>query len=90
MIRRIGDKMGELVDFAAWKKRREDEEHEKEMEEIRALQAEVSSYLDDMDDLSTGPFVLDEDREEFAHRALQIMLSALDGYSHWPNDSTDL
>ena len=90
MTRRIGDKMGELIDFAVWKKRKEDEEHEKEMEEIRALQAEVTACLDSMEDLSTGPFVLEEDREAFAARALQIMITALDGYTHWPIDSTDL
>ncbi len=90
MTRRIGDKMGELIDFAVWKKRKEDEEHEKEMEEIRALKDEVTACLDSMEDLSTGPFVLEEDREAFAARALQIMITALDGYTHWPIDSTDL
>ena len=82
--------MGELIDFAAWKKRKADEEHEAEMQEIRELQAEVAGYLEDMEDLSTGPFISEEDRESWAKRALSVLLPALDGYTHWPIDSTDM
>ena len=82
--------MGEVIDFAAWKKRKEDEAHEAEMQEIRDLQAELSEYIEEMEDLSTGPFVSEEDRESWAQRALSVLLPVLDGYTHWPIDSSDM
>ena len=82
--------MGEVIDFAAWKKNKEDEAHEAEMAEIRALQAEVAGYIEEMEDLSSGPFVSEEDRESWAQRALSVLLPVLDGYTHWPIDSTDM
>lgn len=84
--------MGELIDFAAFKKRKEDEAHEAEMEEIRALQAEVSAYLDEMEDLTTGPFISQEERDSWSKRAIEILSSSLGMYrfNPWPIDSSDL
>ena len=82
--------MGELIDFVAWKKRKADEEHEKEMEEIRMLQAELAAHMDEMEDLELGPFISEEERESWSRRALDAFSAVLDGYTHWPIDSTDM
>ena len=82
--------MGELIDFAAWKKSKEDEAHEKEMEEIRLLRAELSEHIAEMEDLETGPFISEEDRDSWSKRVVDIFSTMMDGYTHWPIDSSDM
>jgi cell division protein FtsB len=82
--------MGELINFADWKKRKEDEAHEKEMEEIRQLQAELAAHMDEMEDIEPGPFISEEARDSWSSRALDVFSTVLDGYTHWPIDSSDM
>jgi hypothetical protein len=90
MIRRTGKKMGELVDFAAWKKKREDEAHAKELAEIAELKAEVKRLMDDMGEPETGPYYATEEEKDWMMRMTEIMMTSLSGYKHWPVDSSDL
>ena len=83
-------KMGELVNLAAWKKKREAEAYASELAEIAELRAEVKRLMDDMGEPAIGPYHLDEDEKEWMTRAMKIMLTSLDGYSNWPIDSSDL
>lgn len=83
-------KMGELIDFAAWKKRRADEAHAKELAEIAELRAEVKRLMDDIGDPELGPYHLTEDEKSWMERMTKIMLTSLDGYRGWPIDSSDL
>ncbi len=83
-------KMGELIDFAAWKKRRADEAHAKELAEIAELRAEVKRLMDDIGDPELGPYYLTEDERSWMERMTKIMLTSLDGYRDWPIDSSDL
>jgi hypothetical protein len=86
--------VGKLVDLAAWKKRKAEEAHKKEMEEIRALKDELSTYLDDLGGVEIGPYVSEEEIDLWTKlgmdTAVETMLSTLDGYSSWPIDSSDL
>ena len=82
--------MGVLVDLAAWKRKKEQEAHEKELAEIKALREELDYYLEQMGPPETGPFMNDADADEFARRAISSMLATLDGYTSWPIDSSDL
>jgi hypothetical protein len=90
MTRRIGRKMGELVDFADWKKKREDDAFEKEMVELNALKADVKRLMDDMGEPETGPYHATEDEKDWMMRMTEIMMTSLNGYKHWPVDSSDL
>ena len=90
MTRRIGRKMGELVDFAGWKKKREDEEVAKELEEIAELRSEVKRLMDDMGEPETGPYYATEEEKDWMMRMTEIMMTSLSGYKHWPVDSSDL
>ena len=47
--------MGILVDLAEWRRKKDEEAHQKEIEEIRALRAEVAAYLDELGGVQTGP-----------------------------------
>jgi SpoVK/Ycf46/Vps4 family AAA+-type ATPase len=82
--------MGELVSLSEYRKRKEEEKHKEDMEEIRALQEQLSEYLDELGGPTTGPFISEAERKSWADRALSSMISALDGYSTWPIDSSDL
>ena len=90
MTRRIGKKMGELVDLAAWKKRKADEAHQQELEEIADLREKVKALMEELGEPETGPYQLTEDESEWMTRMTKIMLTSLDGYRHWPIDSSDL
>jgi hypothetical protein len=83
-------KIGQLIDFVAWKKRKEEEAHRKELEDIRNLKEQVAYYLESMGEIETGPIYPEEDPESWSKRAIDSMLSTLDGYRSWPIDSSDL
>ena len=55
--------MGILVDLAEWRRKKDEEAHQKEIEEIRALRAEVAAYLDELGGVQTGPYVSEEERD---------------------------
>ena len=82
--------MGVLVDLAQWRKRKEDENHEREMSEIRALRSKLNQYLDELGGVQTGPYVSEEERDSWTKRAIEVMLPVLDGYTSWPIDSSDM
>ena len=82
--------MGVLVDLAQWRKKREDEQHEREMSEIRALRTKLDDYLDELGGVETGPYISEEERESWAKRAIEAMMPVLDGYTQWPIDSSDM
>jgi hypothetical protein len=83
--------MGILVNLAQWRKKKEDEEHEREMSEIRALRARLDIELDELGDVVTGPYHMSEnERDSWAKRAIEVMMPGLDGYSQWPIDSSDM
>jgi len=82
--------MGDLIDFNNWKKRKAAEAHAAEIEEIRALREELAEYIDGMEEMSHSPFLSPEDRASWTQRALDLVVTTLDGYSHWPIDSSDM
>jgi heme-degrading monooxygenase HmoA len=82
--------MGDLVDFNAWKKRKAEKEHEKEMDEIRSLKAELEKYIVEMGDVETNYYVHEEDQDSWLQRVLDMMITTRDGYGHWPIDSSDM
>lgn len=82
--------MGILVDLAEWRRKKDEEAHQKEIEEIRALRAEVAAYLDDLGGVEVGPYVSEEERDTWARRAVETLMPILDGYTHWPIDSSDM
>ena len=86
--------MGDLVSLAAWKKRKAEEAHKKELEEIQALRVEISELIDELGGVEIGPYTSEEERDLWSKlgmdTAVQTMLSTLDGYSSWPIDSSDL
>jgi len=82
--------MGVLISLSEWRKKKEHEEHEREMSEIRALSAKLDGYLDELGGVKTGPYISEEARDSWAKRAVEVMKPVLDGYSHWPIDSSDM
>ena len=82
--------MGILVDLAEWRRKKDEEAHQKELEEIRALRAEVAAYLDDLGGVEVGPYVSEEERDTWEKRAVETLMPILDGYTHWPIDSSDM
>lgn len=80
--------MGELVDFAKWKKRKADEAHAKELEEIAELREEIKQMMDDMGEPEIGPYY--ERESAFSQRLMDISIAYLNGYSTWPIDSSDM
>ena len=82
--------MGEVIDLEEWRRKKDEEAHQKELEEIRALRAEVAAYLDDMGGVELGPYVSEEERHGWSRRMWEVLRPALDGYSHWPIDSSDM
>jgi hypothetical protein len=86
--------VGDLVSLAAWKKRKAEEAHKKELEEIQALRVEISELIDELGGVEIGPYTSEEERDLWSKlgmdTAVQTMLSTLDGYSSWPIDSSDL
>ena len=82
--------MGELVNLAAWKKRREEEKHRRELAEIEELRAKVKELMEDLGDPELGPYHLTDEEHGWMQRMTEIMLTSLDGYKHWPIDSSDL
>ena len=82
--------MGVLVNLSEWKRKREEEAHAKELAEIQALRDELNAYLEQMGEPVTGPYMPEEEHDAWARRAISAMLTTLDGYTHWPIDSSDL
>tara|TARA_A100000164_G_C21284171_1_gene485894 strand:+ start:219 stop:467 length:249 start_codon:yes stop_codon:yes gene_type:complete len=82
--------MGELVNLAAWKKRREEEKLRREAAEIEELRKKVKELMDDLGDPELGPYYLTEEEHSWMERMTKIMLTSLDGYRNWPIDSSDL
>ena len=82
--------MGDLVDLLAWKKRKEDKKHQREIDEVRSLRSDLMTYLEEFEDLDSRPFSSESERESWAKKAVQIMISTLDGYKRWPIDSSDM
>jgi len=82
--------MGELVNLAAWKKRREEERHQQELAEIEELKAKVKELMEDLGEPELGPYHLTEEEHGWMQRMTEIMLTSLNGYKHWPIDSSDL
>lgn len=75
--------MGELINLENWKQKREALELANLKEKVKALIAEIGEP-------ETGPYHLEETDNEFISSAVRLMLGALDGYTKWPIDSTDL
>ena len=82
--------MGELVNLDMWKKKKAEEKRAEEMEEINSLREELSAYLEDMEEPQPMPYIPDEDYESWSKRIVSAMISSLDGYRHWPIDSSDM
>ena len=82
--------MGELVNLAAWKKRREEDRLRREAEEIEELRKKVRELMDDLGDPELGPYHLTEEEHDWMERMTKIMLTSLDGYRNWTIDSSDL
>lgn len=84
--------MGDLVSLAEWRRKKEEEAHQKELDEIERLRAELHSYIADLpEEAYGGMFVSEEDEvEAFHQRIISSMLRTLDGYSNWPIDSSDM
>ena len=55
--------MGELINLARWKKKKADEAHEKELEEIRALKEELSAQIEEMGEIEVGPYMSEEEKK---------------------------
>jgi molecular chaperone GrpE (heat shock protein) len=83
--------MGVLVNLNEWKRKKEEEAHKKELEEIVKLREELLAMMDDLGEVETGPYHdWEESDESFAKRLTEIMLSTLDRFETWPIDSSDL
>ena len=78
--------MGELVFLEEWKER-------KELEEIERLRGELKVHMASMPEPEVYggmPFMEEEDAETWFQRIIDPFLSTLDGYRHWPIDSSDM
>ena len=98
--------MGDLVDLAKYRLQKEEEAHQQELEEIDSLRAELSAYMDELGEAEPkmyvadcpdpevyGGFPLDSEDdavEAFHRRMIAMMMHTLDGYRHWPIDSSDM
>jgi hypothetical protein len=82
--------MGVLVNLAEWKKDRDAAGLAKDAEEIAKLRADVKRLMEDMGEPEVGPYMATEEENEWMQRMTEFMLKTLDGYSHWPEDSSDL
>ena len=80
MTRRIGKKMGELVNLAARKKRKADEAHQRELEDIAELREKVKELMEELGEPELGPYHLTDEEQGWMQRITQIMLTSLDGY----------
>jgi hypothetical protein len=83
-------KMGELIDFVAWKKKRADEAHAKELSEIAELREELRRMMDELGEPELGPYHMTEEEHGWMKRMTEIMLTSLSGYDDWPIDSSDM
>ena len=78
--------MGILVDLAKFRRQRE----EKEFEELRQ---KLAVAIERMGEPEIGPYYTEaDDRADLVNRVIEFVVSqrALDGYSGWVIDSTDL
>ncbi len=82
--------MGVLVNLAEWKRRKDEEAHQREIEEIRTLRAEVAAYLDELGGVETGPYISEEERDSWARRSIEVLMPVLNSYTSWPIDSSDM
>lgn len=84
--------MGELVCLDEWRKAKEEEAHQEKLDEIDSLQAELRAYMDDLGEVEPEMYVAeeDEDAKVWHRRMIAMMMHTLDGYRHWPIDSSDM
>jgi len=98
--------MGDLVNLDEYRRQKEEEAHRQELEEIDSLRAELSAYMDELGEAEPKMYVADcpdpevygglplaseEDEVEMWHRRMiAMMMHTLDGYRHWPIDSSDM
>ena len=78
--------MGILVDLAKFRRQRE----EKEFEELRQ---KLAVAIERMGEPEIGPYYIEaDDRADLVNRVIEFVVSqrALDGYSGWTIDSSDL
>ena len=78
--------MGILVDLAKFRRQRE----EKEFEELRQ---KLAIAIERMGEPEIGPYYIEaDDRADLVNRVIEFVVSqrALDGYSGWTIDSSDL
>ena len=78
--------MGILVDLAKFRQLRE----EKEFEELRQ---KLAVAIERMGEPEIGPYYIEaDDRADLVNRVIEFVVSqrALDGYSGWAIDSSDL
>ena len=81
----------EIVNLNEWKKKKEEEAHQKELQEIEQLREEVRQMMDELGEIESGPyFDWDESDRSSAKRLTEVMLTTLSGYNTWPVDSSDL
>ncbi len=74
--------MGEVINFAEWKKNKENEEHEKVLEEIRELRRELGDVLVDIE---MSPFMYEPDAQEMIP-VFQQIFATLDGYESYDHE----
>ena len=79
--------MGDLVDLISWKRKKEDEAHQKEIKEIRELRKDLETYLQEIEDC---PLIPEDEKERWAKKMIELMIGALDSRSIWPIDSSDM
>ena len=84
--------MGDLVSLNEYRRQKEEEAHKQELEEIDSLRAELSAYMDDLGEVEPEMYVAeeDEDAKVWHRRMIAMMMHTLDGYRHWPIDSSDM
>tara|TARA_Y100000817_G_scaffold233701_1_gene186025 strand:- start:715 stop:963 length:249 start_codon:yes stop_codon:yes gene_type:complete len=82
--------MGILVDLAEWKKKKADEAHARELEEIAQLREDIKRMMEELGEPNVAPYFPGEGEDESAQRLVKIMLTTLDGYRGWPIDSSDM
>ena len=81
----------EIVNLNEWKKKRDDEAHQKEIQEVEELREEVRQMIEELGEIESGPYYdWDESDRSLARILAEVMLSSLSGYNTWPIDSSDL
>jgi len=79
-------KVGDLIDFSLWKKKRDIDFHENEIQEIKSLRKELSKYLDDINE----SVIKNNPQDTRVRKIIQVMIETLNSQKKWPIDSSDM